>query len=125
MDLFSALALHPPSAHLVVKGELDAFTAVRLQDRIDEAVDNGCLSFALDLDAVSFVDAGGLNLLVRLSNQVTPYGGSVSVVAASGQFQRVARIAGLGNSFELHLLPADGSGRRLESSRSSESNRAS
>ena len=116
MNLFSALALHPPSAHLVVKGELDAFSAVRLQDRIDEAVDVGCLSFVLDLDAVSFVDAGGLNLLVRLSNQVTPYGGSVSVVAASGQFQRVARIAGLGNAFELHLLPPDGAGRRLESS---------
>ncbi|WP_345520996.1 STAS domain-containing protein [Nocardioides conyzicola] len=115
MNLFSALALHSPHAHLVLKGELDAFSAIRLQDRLDEAVSSGCFSFDVDLDAVSFVDAGGLSLLVRLRNSVMPHGGAVSVVAASGRFRKVARIAGLGHAFDLHLLPDDSAAPRLES----------
>jgi anti-sigma B factor antagonist len=105
MDFFSALSLHPPQAHLLVKGELDAFAAATLYCRLDEAIDHGCISYTVDASAVTFVDAGGLGILVRLSNEVAPFGGTVIITAASPRFRRIAEIVGLGEAFGLDLVP--------------------
>jgi anti-anti-sigma factor len=105
VDFFSALSLDAPTAHLVAKGELDAFAALQLRDRLDEAISRGCISFTVDTSAVTFVDAGGLSMLVRLNNAVAPFGGTVEVVAASRRFRQVAEIVGLGAALGLDLLP--------------------
>jgi anti-anti-sigma factor len=104
MDFVSALSLDAPNAHLVAKGELDAFAAVRLWHRLDEAIDRGCLCFTVDASAIAFVDAGGLGMFVRLRNAVAPFGGTVTVVAASPRLRQVAELAGLGGSLGLELL---------------------
>lgn len=105
MDFFSTLSLHAPTAHLVTKGELDAFAAVQPRERLDEAIGRGCISFTVDTSAVTFVDAGGLGMLVRLSTAVAPFGGTVEVVAASRRFRQVAELVGLGAALGLDLLP--------------------
>lgn len=105
MDFFSTLWLSAPKAHLSLRGELDAFAARPLRCRLDEGVDRGNIFFDVDASAVSFVDAGGLGMLVWLSNAVRPYGGAVTVVAASQRFAQVAALAGLGDEFGLDLLP--------------------
>jgi anti-anti-sigma factor len=107
MDFFSALSLCAPRAHLLAKGELDAFAATALYHRLDEAIDHGCISYTVDASAVTFVDAGGLGMLVRLSNAVAPFGGSVTVSAASPRFRQVAELAELGSLLGLDLVPAD------------------
>lgn len=105
MTFFSAVALHPPHVHLIAKGELDAFAARSLRTRLEQAIDHGCINITVDASAVSFVDAGGLGMFVGLSNAVAPYGGSVTVAAASDRFLRVAELAGLRAAFDLDLLP--------------------
>ena len=105
MDFFSALSLYAPRAHLLARGELDAFAAVELRHRLDEAVDRGCLHFTVDTSAVTFVDAGGLGTLVRLSNVVAPFGGTVTVVATSPRFRQVAELVGLEEVLGIDLLP--------------------
>ena len=107
MEFFTALTLHPPNADLVARGELDAFAARLVRERLEEAIDGGCIHFSVDAREVTFIDAGGLGLLVRLRNAVTPYGGGVSITAASDRFQRVAKFAGLANAFDLDLLRED------------------
>jgi anti-sigma B factor antagonist len=109
MTFFSAVALHPPHVHLIAKGELDAFAARSLRMRLEHAVDHGCINITVDARAVTFVDAGGLGMFVGLVNTVAPYGGGVTIEAASDRFLRVAEVAGLRNAFELDLLP-DGPG---------------
>lgn len=105
MDFISTLSFHPPRAHLVAKGELDAFAGVELRNRLDDAIDRGCIHFSIDLSAITFVDAGGLGTLVRLNNAVAPFGGTVAVVAASTRFRQIAGLVGLGEVFDLDLLP--------------------
>jgi len=105
MDFFSALSLDAPRAHLLVKGEFDAFTALQVGQRLDEAVDHGCITFTVDASAVTFVDAGALGTLVGLSNTVAPFGGTLEVVAASPRFCQVADLVGLSEAFGLDLLP--------------------
>jgi anti-sigma B factor antagonist len=104
MEFFSDLSLSAPMAELTLRGELDAFAARQLRCRLDEAVDRGCLVFLVDASAVTFLDAGGLGMFVWLSNTVRPYGGYVSVVAASRRVQQVATLAGLGGEFGFDLL---------------------
>ncbi|MEP9364650.1 STAS domain-containing protein [Nocardioides sp. CN2-186] len=99
MDFFSNISLHPPTAHLVAKGELDAFSGVRLRGRISDAIDRGCVSFTLDFSGVTFADASGLGTLVQMSMAATAVGGSVSFVAASPKFLWVSEVAGLGERF--------------------------
>ena len=101
MDFFSALSLDAPNAHLLVKGELDAFTATELTHRLDEAVDHGCIRYTVDTSEVTFVDAGGLAVLVRLVNVVAPFGGTVTVTATSPRFRHIAELVGLGAAFGL------------------------
>ena len=105
MDFFSALSLYAPGAHLIAKGELDAFAAAELAHRLDEAIDRGCLHFTIDTSAVTFVDAGGLGTLVRLGNTVAPFGGTVAVVATSPRFRQAAELVGLQEVLGLDLLP--------------------
>ena len=105
MDFCSVLALHPPTADLVLRGELDAFAAAELRLRLDDAVDRGCVSFDIDASEVTFLDAGGVGTLVRLVNTVAPFGGTVTVLAASTRFRHVAEITGTGAAFGLDLLP--------------------
>jgi anti-anti-sigma factor len=105
MDFFSALSLDAPRAHLVARGELDAFAAAQLRQRLDDAVDRGCVAFTVDASAVTFVDAGGLGMLVWLRNCVAPFGGTVDVIAASRRFRQTAELVGLGAALGLDLLP--------------------
>jgi anti-sigma B factor antagonist len=104
VDFFSTLSLDAPHAHLAAKGELDAFAAVQLRHRLDEAVDRGYLHFTIDASAVTFVDAGGLGALVRLTNNVAPLGGTVAVTAASPRFRQVVELVGLAHVLGVDLL---------------------
>lgn len=106
MDFFSALSLYAPQAHLVVTGELDAFAASGLWPRLDEAIDRGCIRFTVDASAVTFLDAGGLGMLIRLRNAVTPFGGTVTVAAASPRFRQIVEVTGLETVLDLDLLAA-------------------
>ncbi len=105
MDFSSALALHPPTADLVLRGELDAWAARQLRQRLDEAIDSGCLNFAIDASAVTFLDAGGIGTLVWLLNTVAPYDGTVAVVAASLRVRQIAELTGLDAALGVDLLP--------------------
>jgi anti-anti-sigma factor len=105
MEFFSALSLLAPKAELTLRGELDAFAALELRRRLDDAVDHGCLVFTVDASEVTFVDAGGFGMFVWLSNTVRHYGGEVTVLAASHRFKQVAVLAGLGEQFGVDLLP--------------------
>jgi anti-sigma B factor antagonist len=97
----SAVTLDPPDAHLVVAGELDAFSATHLRRDVDSALVGGSTDFTVDAGGVTFVDAAGLGAFVRLRNATAACGGSLTFVAASTVFVWVCRVAGLAVAFDL------------------------
>lgn len=101
MNLAILLSPSPPHAHLVLAGELDAFEAIALRHRLDEALDAGCTHFTVDATDVTFIDAGGLGALVRLRNAVRAVGGDVEMSAASWIVRWVADTVGLSAAFGL------------------------
>jgi len=88
-------------AHLVVTGELDAFTALELRWQLDDALVQGCTRFTADLAGIAFIDAAGLAAFVYLNNATAQLGGSMAFVAVSPSFRQLCRIAGLTETFRL------------------------
>jgi len=110
MDTVITLALNRPRARLIVIGEFDAASVVDLESQLDDAVQDGCMSFEVDASGVTFVDMTALGILVRLRNVVEPLGGAVVVVAASAYLRWAATVAGLGDAFGLDRLPDEDPG---------------
>ena len=95
MDFSSTVRSHRGHAHLTVTGPLDAFSALQVTRQLDDAVARGYADFVVDAGDVTFVDAGGLSVFVRLRNAVRAGGGALRFDAASPRFRWVCAVAGL------------------------------
>src|SRR2546423_11234362 len=78
-----------------VSGELDLYTAERLQARIDEAGAVGADTVLVDLSAVSFVDSTALGVLVQESKRLEGRGHSLVLVTNDPRTLRVVEVTGL------------------------------
>jgi anti-anti-sigma factor len=75
---------------LVLHGELDHVTALAVWMSVELALADGWDEVIVDLSALSFMDAGGLNLLFALRDLDAD--GIVSMVDGSGEAARVLRM---------------------------------
>jgi len=94
-DFTSVLRIEQPVAHLVVSGELDAFTAEQVSHHVARARTSGCVHVRMDLGGVSFIDAAGVGLLVRLRRTARSSDQTLEVVAASEFVRRLCTLLGL------------------------------
>jgi anti-sigma B factor antagonist len=78
-----------------VWGELDLYTAERLQAPIDEAGAVGADTVLVDLSEVSFVDSTALAVLVRESKRLEGRGQSLVLVTNDPRTRRVVEVTGL------------------------------
>ncbi|MGW5860915.1 STAS domain-containing protein [Streptomyces sp. NPDC055239] len=93
---------------LTFHGELDAWAEQELGSRITELLDRSDGDVVADLREVSFLDAGGLRLLVRLKGQAFERRRPLRLVRSSPRVWRVLRITRLDRSFTvLDSLPAN------------------
>jgi anti-anti-sigma factor len=79
---------------VIVAGEIDAHTAIPLSAALAELEPGTACT--IDLGDVDFIDSSGLRVLIMHAMRLREQGGSLTVCAASGSVQRVARIAGVG-----------------------------
>jgi len=79
-------------ATVVVRGELDAFSAAQLSDALAPRLTGETL--VLDLRAVTFIDSRGLAALLQVHRNAEQSGGAVQMIA-SRRVRRLFEIAGL------------------------------
>ncbi|MEW1922874.1 STAS domain-containing protein [Streptomyces sp. NPDC088360] len=84
---------------LTFRGELDAWADLELTPRIAELLDRPGVDVVVDLRQVSFLDAGGLRLLVRIKGLAIARQRSLRLVRSSPRVWRVLRITRLDRSF--------------------------
>ena len=101
MDSSASITLQAERAHLTVTGELDAITTLQVRWQVDDALAQGSTRFTVDAAGLTFIDAAGLDAFVRLHNETTRLGGTVTFVATSPAFRRVCGLAGLLEAFRL------------------------
>jgi anti-anti-sigma factor len=78
-----------------VAGEIDLGSGQRLFEYAIEAVQRHGPRLAVDLGGVTFMDCGGVVVLLAIRSRVRRLGGQLSVVAMSGAVHKVLDILGM------------------------------
>ena len=86
---------------VAVVGELDVFTAPKLEALLQELVASGHVHLVVDLTEVSFLDSTGLGVMVKALKWVREKDGSLQVVAADERIVKVFKITGLDSVMSL------------------------
>jgi anti-sigma B factor antagonist len=76
-------ASDPPSATVVIDGEIDIATAPAIRRFLMAAISGGDVHLAVDMSGVAFIGAAGIDVLVAAANRAREAGGSLSLLAPS------------------------------------------
>jgi anti-sigma B factor antagonist len=79
----------PPSATVVLDGEIDIATAPAIRRILLAAVSGGDVDLAVDMSGVTFIGAAGIGVLVAAANRTREAGGGLSLLAPSPQVRRL------------------------------------
>jgi len=77
------------TARLELHGELDIGTAPKLDEAVEQALDDGCREVVLDLGPTTLLDSSGLGALVRAAREVDARRAKMAVVSPRGSEARV------------------------------------
>jgi anti-sigma B factor antagonist len=94
-------------AVLRIEGDIDAYAAPQLRDRVIDLAGNGTVHIIADLRGAGFLDSAGVGALVGSRNELRAGGGSLTLVASTGRILQTFRIAGLSDAFALHSCVPD------------------
>jgi anti-sigma B factor antagonist len=113
-------------AVLRMDGDIDAYAAPLLRDRVTDLASNGTVHIIADLRGAGFLDSAGLGALVGSRKELGARGGSFTLVASSDRIRQILRIAGLSDAFGLHSRVPDAitADRRWQSAVSGEGDNA-
>ncbi|MBP3652985.1 MAG: anti-sigma factor antagonist [Clostridia bacterium] len=79
-----------------LKDELDHNAALRLRGELDALLQDGSINrLVLDLKKLSFMDSSGVGFIIGRYKQMARRGGSVAVMNADKQMDRIFRMSGL------------------------------
>ncbi len=81
-------------AVLTFSGELDVYVAHRFRNALVDLAEAGTVDVDLDLEGVTCLDSHGLSVLLHARVRALRQGGSLRVIALSGQVERVLETTG-------------------------------
>ncbi|WP_112466156.1 STAS domain-containing protein [Streptomyces triticisoli] len=82
-------------ALLTVEGYLDVDTATELQAHLANQLHHGRRHFLLDLSGVPFMDSSGMNIILRVYQEVRDRPGSVHIIAPTPAVRRILDLTGV------------------------------
>jgi anti-sigma B factor antagonist len=94
-------------AVLRIEGEVDAYAAPQISDRVVDLAGNGTVYIIADLCGAGFLDSAGVGALVGSRTELRAHGGSLTLVASTDRILQTFRITGLSNAFALHSCVPD------------------
>jgi anti-sigma B factor antagonist len=86
---------------IAVTGDLDIATAPGLVAFVRDNLRDGDDRLTLDLSRLSFVDAGGLGLLVGVRVRMQRQDALLSLIGTTDELRRLLRITGLDTQFSI------------------------
>lgn len=87
------------------QGELDLYTAPRLERAVREQLDRGEVQVVVDLSRTSFIDSSGIGAFVKLSKTVAARGGHLRLTSPTPQVARVFEISGVHQVVDISFDP--------------------
>jgi anti-sigma B factor antagonist len=74
---------------------VDIYTAGKLRDAVNEAVENGHYRLAVDLADMEFMDSSGLGVLIAALKRLKEHEGELVLVSPRDQMRRILKLTGL------------------------------
>jgi anti-sigma B factor antagonist len=96
----------PPSATVVLDGEIDIATAPAIRRILTAAISGEDVRLAVDVSGVTFIGAAGIGVLVAAANRARQAGGGLSLLAPSRQVRRLLDILHLDGILPTAQRPA-------------------
>ena len=84
---------------LIVRGELDAYSAPTLDAVVEQVLAKGAQRLVLDLGDVGFIDSSGLRSMIRARKQVGDEAGALTIRDPQPSTVRLLEITGLTEHF--------------------------
>ena len=94
-------------AVLRVAGEVDAYTAPQLRERVIRLLAEGEVNIVVDLRKVDFLDSTGLGALVGSLKRTRMQDGSLKLIMGSGRILQIFRLTDLSRAFAIHPSVAE------------------
>ena len=94
-------------AVLRIDGDIDAYAAPQLRDRVTDLAGHGTVHIIADLRGAGFLDSAGLGALVGSRTGLRARGGSLALVASASRILQTLRITGLSDAFALYSCVLD------------------
>ncbi len=94
-------------AVLRLEGEIDAYAAPQIRERVLDLTRNGTVHIIVDLRSAGFLDSAGLGALVGSRTGLRARGGSLTLVASTDRILQTFRITGLSDAFALYSCVPD------------------
>jgi anti-sigma B factor antagonist len=98
-DLVLATEREGDRAVLVVRGELDAYSAPGLEDQISRLLSDRMDAIVLDLSETGFLDSSGLRAILTAQRRLTEGNGQLILRKPSEPVTRLLEITGLTDHF--------------------------
>jgi anti-sigma B factor antagonist len=90
-----------PERVICVRGEIDFATAPKLDEAVQQVLDEGATSLVLDFQDVTFLDSEGLKVLLRASRKLKEREGNVRLTRCSRNVKRAFEVLGLESRFDI------------------------
>jgi anti-sigma B factor antagonist len=89
-------------AVVVAEGEIDIFTAPRLQETLTAALESETRRLIVDITGVSFIDSTGLSVLIGAVRRLQERGTRLGIVGGQRNVMRVFEVTGLQSAFTFY-----------------------
>ncbi|GII73004.1 anti-sigma factor antagonist [Sphaerisporangium melleum] len=99
---------HAGHAILTVVGEIDLYTAPRLQAEFTRLLETGPDRVVIDMSGVEFCDSTGMNVLLSALKRMRERGGVLEVASPRPAVRKILQVTGLDSVFTVHdTIPAE------------------
>jgi anti-sigma B factor antagonist len=99
---------HAGHAILSVVGEIDLYTAPRLQTEFTRLLETGPDRVVIDMSGVEFCDSTGMNVLLSALKRMRERGGALEVASPRPAVRKILQVTGLDSVFTVHdTIPAE------------------
>jgi anti-sigma B factor antagonist len=93
---------------MAIAGEIDLYTAPRLQAEFSRLLENGPDRIVIDMSGVEFCDSTGMNVLLSALKRMRERGGVLEVAAPRPAVRKILQVTGLDSVFVVHdAVPAE------------------
>ena len=103
MDLQVELLEENSVQRFKIVGEIDAFTAPMLRERLATVEKANDTQAELDLSEVNYIDSTGLGVFIGFYKVVKANGGHVKIVGVNTRLKRLFDITGLGEVMDIEM----------------------